>query len=50
MKEWQKAHKCKMLCKKLGLKDIVVEIKDMQSAPKTCPLHHGFSPKCENND
>lgn len=54
MREWLKAHKCKDLCRRLGLKDSLVEIKDKEvsAAPsKTGPLRYGFpSPKHEEFD
>ncbi|KAG6852271.1 hypothetical protein C0991_001402 [Blastosporella zonata] len=54
MKKWQSEHKCKALCRKLGLDTCVVEIKEViaSSEENHCgPLRHGFpspSPKVES--
>jgi hypothetical protein len=54
MCEWEKAHKCKDLCRRLGWKDSLIVIKDIDTsvAPhKNSPLQHGFpSPKKELSD
>ncbi|KAF5386056.1 hypothetical protein D9615_002422 [Tricholomella constricta] len=55
MQEWSEAHKCKTLCKQLGLKGAVVDLRDIptdvtpQASTSRNPLRIGFpSPKKED--
>ncbi|KAF8055541.1 hypothetical protein FPV67DRAFT_1458558 [Lyophyllum atratum] len=57
MREWSEAHKCKTLCRQLGLKGVIVDLQDMgtEVTPPASltrgPLRIGFpSPKVENVD
>lgn len=52
MKKWQSQHKCKVLCRKLGLSDCVIDIKENTENDMITthgPLRIGFpSPKVES--